>query len=218
MLGREPDEDTERPMGMTSQHLPTPRSLFRVLSAACAVGALTLLAACGDDEKSADTTTPAAETTTATAGAPVITGAWARTSPSMATAGAAYATITSPVDDKLLSAAVDASVAGTVQIHETVMATDTDSTMMGSDTTMMGSDTTMMGSDTTMAGGEMKMQPVEFIELPAGVAVELKPGGYHIMMLDLVNPLEVGTTIQITLTFEKAGEITIDVPVLDEAP
>ncbi len=205
-------------MGMTSHQVSSTRSLVRALGAVCAVGALTLLAACGDDEKSADTTVATADTG-ATAGAPVVTGAWARTSPSMATAGAAYATITSPVDDKLLAASVDASVAATVQIHETVMASDTDSTMMGSDTTAMGSDTTMMGgTDTTMAGGEMKMQPVEFIELPAGVAVELKPGGYHIMMLDLVNPLEVGTTIQITLTFEKAGDITVDVPVLDEAP
>jgi hypothetical protein len=69
-----------------------------------------------------------------------------------------------------------------------------------------------------MAGGAMTMQPVEFIELPAGVAVEMKPGGYHIMMMELGSPLELGTSIQITLTFEQAGDVTIDVPVLDEAP
>jgi hypothetical protein len=206
---------------MTSHHLPTSRALFRALGATLAIGSLTLLAACGDDESSSDTTdtttattAAAADATTTVAGeaaAPVITGAWARTSPSMATAGAAYATITSPVDDKLLAASVDPSVAGMVQIHETVMA-------MATDTTMAGSDTTMMGSDTTMAGGAMTMQPVEFIELPAGVAVEMKPGGYHIMMMDLVSPLEIGSTFQLTLTFEKAGDVTIDVPVLDEAP
>jgi hypothetical protein len=198
-------------MGMTSHQLPTSRSLFRALGATLAVGSLTLLAACGDDESSSDTTAAAAATTVAgEAAAPVITGAWARTSPSMATAGAAYVTITSPVDDKLLSASVDPSVAGMVQIHETVMATDT--TMAGSDTTMMG------GTETTMGGGAMTMQPVESIELPAGVAVEMKPGGYHIMMMDLVKPLEIGSTLKVTLTFETAGEITIDVPVLDEAP
>jgi copper(I)-binding protein len=87
----------------------------------------------------------------------------------------------------------------------------------------MGSETTMgmdVGSDTTMAmgDGEMGMRPVEFVDLPAGVAVELKPGGYHIMFIDLVKPLEVGTTISLTLVFEKAGEVVIDVPVLDEAP
>jgi len=125
----------------------------------------------------------------------------------MVSAGAAYVTITSPVDDKLIAAKVEANVAATVEVHETVMA-DTPS-----DTTMMaGTDTTMNG------GGEMTMRPVEFIELPAGVAVELKPGGYHIMLLDLVKPLEVGSTIKLTLVFESAGEITIDVPVRDEAP
>ncbi|MCB0984900.1 MAG: copper chaperone PCu(A)C, partial [Ilumatobacter sp.] len=110
-----------------------------------------------------------------------------------------------------------------VQIHEVVMVMPDDS--MGSDTTMggmdMGTDTTMgmdMGTDDTMPSGEMTMQQVEFIELPAGTAVELKPGGYHVMIIGLVNPLEVGQTIQITLVFEKAGEITIDVPVLEEAP
>ena len=85
--------------------------------------------------------------------------------------------------------------------------------------TAMSSDTAM-GSDTTMAGGEgeMMMRPVAFIELPAGVAVELKPGGYHIMLLNLVEPLEVGTSFELTLVFEHAGQITIDVPVLEEAP
>jgi copper(I)-binding protein len=77
-----------------------------------------------------------------------------------------------------------------------------------------------MGSDTTMGtgGGEMTMRPVEFVELPAGVAVEMKPGGHHIMLMDLAKPLAAGTTFKLTLTFEKAGEITIDVPVRDEAP
>ena len=134
----------------------------------------------------------------------------------MASMGAAYVTITSPIDDKLIGASADASISATVEVHEMYMIEgDTDSTMaMGSDTTMaMGSDTTM-----AMGEGEMGMRPVEFIELPAGEAVELKPGGYHIMFIDLVKPLEVGTSIALTLVFENAGEITIDVPVLDEAP
>ncbi|MCE9622752.1 MAG: copper chaperone PCu(A)C [Actinomycetia bacterium] len=171
----------------------------------CALSALSF-ASCGDDEKSSSATTPDI----------TVEGQWARTSPAMATAGAVYLTITSPVDDKLVAAKIDPSITGTVEIHETVMAD------AATDTTMaMGSDTTMaMGSDTTMAmgDGEMTMRPVEFIDLPAGVAVALEPGGYHIMLLDLVQPLEVGTTIQVTLVFETAGEVTIDVPVLDEAP
>ena len=201
-------------MGMTVQRAP--KSLVRFASAALAVGALTLATACSDDESDdAVATTAAAEITFA--------GQWARTSPAAATMGAAYVTITSPIDDTLLGAKADASIAATVQIHEMVMAEMTDSTMdMGSGTTMaMGSETAMaMGSGTTMAmgEGEMVMQEVDSIALPAGVAVELKPGGYHIMLIDLVAPLEVGTTIKITLVFEKAGEITLEFPVLDEAP
>jgi len=198
--------------------LTTPRSLLRLAAATATVGALVLATGCGDDDEKSDPATtpaPAAEIT--------ITGQWARTSPAAVTRGAAYVTITSPIDDKLVDVSVDGSVAAMAQIHEMAMAETTDTTMgMGSDTTMgMGSDTTMgMGSDTTMAmgEGEMVMREVDSIDLPAGVAVELKPGGYHIMLMELAKPLEVGTTIQITLVFEKAGSITIDVPVLDEAP
>ncbi len=214
--------------GMRSHHL-TPSRLLRTVGATAAVGLLAIGAvSCGDD----DSSSPATDAPTTQAAATVsITGQWARTSPADAANGAAYLTITSPVDDKLVGAKVDASVAGKVEVHETVMADSmgSDTTMagaMGSDTTMagaMGSDTTMagaMGSDTTMAGGmgEMTMRPVEFIELKAGTAVEMKPGGYHIMLFDLVKPLAVGDTIKVTLILEKAGEIVVDVPVLDEAP
>jgi len=56
------------------------------------------------------------------------------------------------------------------------------------------------------------------IALPAGTSVELKPGGYHAMFIGLVNPLKTGDTIELTLTFQEAGAITISVPVLEEAP
>ncbi len=200
-------------MGMTAMRAS--KSLVRLAAATLAVGALTL-AACGDDKKTDDATA----TTTASI---TFAGQWARTSPAEATMGAAYLTITSPVDDKLIGASADASVAAKVQIHEMVMAETTGTTMaMGSETTMgMGTETTMgMGTGTTMAmgEGEMVMREVDSIALPAGVAVALEPGGYHIMLIDLAKPLEVGTTIKITLTFETAGEITLDFPVLDEAP
>jgi len=198
-------------MGMQLHHTPT-GIRHRALGALVAVSSLALLAACGDDTKSADTTTAAAADTTVASGEIMFAGQWARTSPMMASIGAAYVTITSPADDKLVGAKVDASIAATTEVHETYM--------IGSDSTMMGSETTMMGSETTtaMGSGEMGMRPVEFIELPAGVAVELKPGGYHIMLIGLVAPLEVGTTLKLTLVFEKAGEVVIDVPVLEEAP
>jgi copper(I)-binding protein len=43
--------------------------------------------------------------------------------------------------------------------------------------------------------------------------LELKPGGFHIMMMDLKAPIALGETVSLTLTFEKAGEVTIEAPV-----
>ncbi|MBS0609317.1 MAG: copper chaperone PCu(A)C [Proteobacteria bacterium] len=48
----------------------------------------------------------------------------------------------------------------------------------------------------------MKMRAVPLLELPAGQAVELKPGGYHIMLLDLKQPVAQGATVPLTLVFE----------------
>jgi hypothetical protein len=148
-----------------------------------------------------------------------ITDVWARQSPMGTTAGAIYLTITSPTDDALVGASVPTSVAAKTEIHETVAAEgmDTSTTAMGDEettTSMGGSTETTMGGeskDDSMDGGEgaMTMKPVDAVELPAGKAVKLEPGGYHIMLLDLVKPLEVGEKIELTLTFDKAGEKTV---------
>lgn len=55
----------------------------------------------------------------------------------------------------------------------------------------------------------MKMRPLHALDLPAGQAVELKPGGYHIMLLDLKQPVAQGSTVPLTLVFEaKDGQRT----------
>ena len=57
-----------------------------------------------------------------------------------------------------------------------------------------------------MDGGMMKMGAVGRLPLPAGKTVELKPGGYHLMLMGLARPLKEGDTVPVTLTFEdKAG-------------
>ena len=48
----------------------------------------------------------------------------------------------------------------------------------------------------------MKMRAVEGIALPAGKAVELKPGGYHVMLMDLKGQVKAGDTVPLTLVFE----------------
>ncbi len=56
-------------------------------------------------------------------------------------------------------------------------------------------------------GGVMKMNAVERVALPAGKTVELKPGGVHVMLMDLAQPLKEGDTVSLALTFEdKAGK------------
>ncbi|GAB4552386.1 MAG: hypothetical protein OHK0023_20350 [Anaerolineae bacterium] len=99
---------------------------------------------------------------------------------------AAYMTITNKGDkaDRLVK--VEASVAGLVEIHETVIQNDI---------------------------AQMQALP-NGIEVPALGSVELKPGGYHIMLMDLKEDLVVGQTISIKLTFESGVTIELNVPVL----
>ena len=69
--------------------------------------------------------------------------------------------------------AVESPVAGSVEIHEMKMENDV-----------------------------MKMRPIAKLDLPAGRAVEMKPGGYHVMLMDLKQPLKKGEAVPIRLRFE----------------
>lgn len=62
-------------------------------------------------------------------------------------------------------------------------------------------------------GGIMRMRKVESIEIPAGGEAQLKPGGLHLMMMMLNGQLVEGTEVEVTLIFEKAGKVTVTVPV-----
>ncbi len=59
----------------------------------------------------------------------------------------------------------------------------------------------------------MKMRPVNGVDLPAGQTVSLRPGGYHVMLLDLKAPLANGSTVPVTLRFKdpKGVESKVDV-------
>ena len=58
----------------------------------------------------------------------------------------------------------------------------------------------------TMDGNVMKMRAVPSLDLPAGKPVELKPGGFHVMLMDLKKPLNAGDIVPITLVVESAGQ------------
>jgi copper(I)-binding protein len=119
-----------------------------------------------------------------------VDGAWARTSPMNTELGAVYMNITAAEDDALVSATVDSSVAMSASVHETTMNAD----------------------------GTMAMQEVEKVALPAGTAVSFEPGGYHIMLMGLNQPLSLGDTVTVTLTFESGESVSVDAEVRDQAP
>lgn len=114
-------------------------------------------------------------------GSVTVTDAWARTSMSTGTAGAAYLTITNGTgrDDALTG--VSTPAAASPEIHETSAA----------------------------GSGMLGMHPVDRIAIPAGQTVKLEPGGYHIMLIGLTGELEAGATIELTLTFEQAGQVEV---------
>ncbi|WP_342361454.1 DUF1775 domain-containing protein [Terrarubrum flagellatum] len=62
----------------------------------------------------------------------------------------------------------------------------------------------------SMTDGVMKMREVQSVEIPAGGSVEFKPGGYHLMMIDLKQPIAEGAPIKGKLKFEKAGEVDVE--------
>ena len=65
----------------------------------------------------------------------------------------------------------------------------------------------------SMEGQVMKMRQVKDIAIPAGGAVELKPGSFHLMFLNIKAPLAAGETIPVKLKFAKAGELEVKFPV-----
>ena len=64
-----------------------------------------------------------------------------------------------------------------------------------------------------MDGNVMKMRQVKDIAVPAGGAVELKPGGLHLMFINVKAPLTAGESVPVKLKFAKAGEVEVKMPV-----
>ena len=73
-----------------------------------------------------------------------------------------------------------------------------------------------------MEGDIMKMRAVPTLDLPAGKKVDFKPGGYHVMLMDLKAPLALGSTVPVTLTFKDAkgvqSKLALKLPVSTVAP
>jgi copper(I)-binding protein len=110
-----------------------------------------------------------------------VTDAWARATVQGQKATGAFMKITAKDNAKLVG--VSSPVAGVAEIHEMKMEKDI-----------------------------MKMAALpNGLDLPAGKAVELKPGGYHVMLMDLKAPLAKDTTVPVTLTFQDAKGVKSNV-------
>ena len=113
-----------------------------------------------------------------------VTEAWARATPPGAQTGAAYVTLTNTgAADDQLLSAAT-PVAGVAQIHTTLT-----------------------------ENGVTKMRPLASLDVKPGAPVMFKPGGMHIMLMQLKQPLKAGQTFPLTLTFAKAGKVEITVKV-----
>lgn len=133
-----------------------------------------------------DVATPAAHGDTApvSLGDIEITGPFTRATLPNAPVAGGFLTLTNTgsADDRLISAS--APIAAETQIHE--MAMD---------------------------GDVMRMrQLVDGLVIPAGETVVLEPGGFHLMFMGLNGPIAAGDAVPVTLVFERAGTITVDLP------
>ena len=100
--------------------------------------------------------------------------AWVRGTVPAQKTSAAYMTITSTADAKLV--AIESSVAKRAELHRTMI-----------------------------MGGVSHMHAAESLDLPAGKAVQLKPGGHHVMLMDLAKPIVAGERVPLVLVVEDAA-------------
>ena len=66
---------------------------------------------------------------------------------------------------------------------------------------------------TVRDGDIMRMREVKGYDIPAGGSFELKPGGPHLMFVDIRQPFKEGDRVPVTLSFEKAGQVVVEFPV-----
>lgn len=111
---------------------------------------------------------------------------WARATPPTAPTGGGYLSVknTGTAPDRLMS--VSSPAAKTIQVHEM-----------------------------KMEGSVMRMREIDGpLEIKPGETVTLAPGGMHLMMMGLKAPLKQGEKVPLTLVFEKAGKIDVDLSVV----
>lgn len=117
-----------------------------------------------------------------------ISDPWSRALPPNAPAGAAYFTVTNQGQAQDRLVGAASDVAGKAELHTHVK-----------------------------SGEMMRMQKVDAVDIPAGGEATFAPGGNHVMLIGLKRPLKDGEQFPLTLEFEKAGKVQVEVPVRVDA-
>jgi copper(I)-binding protein len=106
---------------------------------------------------------------------------WTRPSPTGTGNGAIYMTLMNEGEQADVLLSVETEVAEAAELHES-----------------------------KLEGDVMKMSPISSIEIPSGGSVSLEPGGKHIMLINLKQPLTLGEKVPLLLNFEKSGSLTVE--------
>jgi copper(I)-binding protein len=114
---------------------------------------------------------------------------WSRAMPPVAPTAAAYFVVHNKGSDADRLLSASTPVAGKAELHEHIH-----------------------------ADGLMKMQQVQNVEIPAGGEVKFEPMGYHVMLFNLKQQAKDGERFPLTLTFEKAGAVEVEIAVHKDAP
>ena len=109
---------------------------------------------------------------------------FARATPPGARSGGVFLSVENKGDSADRLLRVSTPVAGTAELHQMVL-----------------------------DGGVMRMRAIAGLDVKPGARVVLQPGGYHVMLTDLKRPLHAGDSFPLTLGFEKAGSIEVNVMV-----
>lgn len=113
-----------------------------------------------------------------------LSNAWTRATPKSATSAAIYLSFKNNSSTPMHITAVETPVAARAEIHET-----------------------------TMADGIAQMRPVKDMALPANSSIAFAPGGTHIMLTGLAQPLKAGDSFPVTLTFDSGEQMKVSVKV-----
>jgi periplasmic copper chaperone A len=114
----------------------------------------------------------------------VIGHPWSRPTPAGMSMGVAYLSITNNGAEPDVLIGASSAAAASVQIHQT-----------------------------TISEGMARMRPLAEVKIAPGATVKIEPGGIHLMLVDLHEPLQPGKSVPLTLEFRHAGKVTVQLSV-----